>query len=137
MDGTFTFPASGDPPVTTNGNPIVKPFDVTITGRKSASVSAADTSFDPVRLSVEPGTTVTWSNTDPYGHDVTSAQFHDSATDWSFSRTLPPGGTVSHTFDSSGVYEYYCTVHGRSTMCGVVMVGDVSLEKSLPCESTM
>lgn len=140
-DGEFTFPSEGDPAVTSGGSPVVKPFSVTVTGGddsgKMASVKLKDTSFTPMRLSVEPGTTVTWTNRDGYTHDVQSAQFHDTAASWDFySGELSQGATAEHTFDSEGIYEYYCTIHGKSTMCGVVLVGDVSLDKRLPCEES-
>ncbi|WP_396611051.1 plastocyanin/azurin family copper-binding protein [Haloferax sp. S1W] len=100
--------------------------DVTITMRNTA--------FQTVRAEVETGATVEWVNEDGYGHTVTSAQFHDGAESWSFARQVPGGGSVSHTFDSPGIYEYYCTIHGDGTMCGAVLVGGASLDKSLPCE---
>ncbi|MBX0324851.1 cupredoxin domain-containing protein [Halomicroarcula sp. F13] len=99
-----------------------------------ATVTAVDVTFDPIRLEVEPGTTVEWVNEDDFAHDVTSEQFHDAAADWDVAKDLPAGATVSNTFDSEGIYEYYCTIHGQSNQCGVVLVGDVSLDASLPCE---
>lgn len=98
------------------------------------TVEMVNTSFEPLRASVEPGTTVKWVNRDGYAHDVTSATFHEKAASWDFQKQVPSGGTVSHTFEMSGIYEYYCTIHGKSQMCGVVLVGDVSLDKKLPCE---
>ncbi|MFQ3294508.1 MAG: plastocyanin [Halobacteriales archaeon] len=91
--------------------------------------------FGPVRASIAPGETVRWVNRDNAEHNVTSAQFHDSAESWSFSRSLSGGASASQTFESPGVYEYYCTIHGESSMCGVILVGDVSLSNDLPCES--
>lgn len=140
-DGEFTFPSEGDPAVPSGGSPVVKPFSVNVTGGDNsgttASVELKDTSFTPMRLSVEPGTTVTWTNRDGFTHDVQSAQFHDNAASWDFySGELSQGATAEHTFESEGIYEYYCTIHGKSTMCGVVLVGDVSLDKRLPCEET-
>jgi plastocyanin len=99
-----------------------------------ATVAAVDVTFDPLRLEVEPGTTVEWVNEDDFAHDVTSEQFHDVAADWDVAMDLPGGATVSNTFESEGIYEYYCTIHGQSNQCGVVLVGDVSLDESLPCE---
>ncbi|MFB6303146.1 MAG: plastocyanin/azurin family copper-binding protein [Haloferacaceae archaeon] len=135
-DGEFTFPESGDPAVTAGGSPVIKPFDLTVSdGSGTSTVEMRDTSFDPVRLSVAPGTTVEWINRDGYAHDVTSAQFHDTATSWDYeSGDLGQGETATHTFEESGVYEYYCTIHGETRMCGAVLVGDVSLDKDLPCE---
>lgn len=135
-DGEFTFPEDGDPPVTVDGTPLVKPMAVTVEDGSTATVTAKNTAFDPMRLSIDAGTTVTWTNEDSYGHDVTAAQFHDKAEDWNFAEDLPPGESVSHTFDSADVYEYYCTIHGKGTMCGAVIVGDSSLTAALPCEDS-
>lgn len=134
-DDEFTFPENGDPPVTSGGNPLVKPFSVTATA--TATVEMENTAFVPNRLSIDPGTTVEWVNRDRFGHDVQSAQFHDTAASWDhYSGTLGEDDTTEYTFESAGVYEYYCTIHGENTMCGAVLVGDVSLDQSLPCEES-
>lgn len=96
-------------------------------------VEIVSTSFDPRRVEVSVGATVGWKNTSNYGHTVTATQFHDAAETWSLDAGVPAGATGVHTFDSAGVYEYYCTVHGRETMCGVVLVGDATLDGRLPC----
>lgn len=99
-------------------------------------MSMVNTSFSPLKLEVEPGTTVTWDNQDSVAHTVVSAQFHSSASDWSFtSDQIQAGQSTTYTFDTGGVYEYYCDVHGQSNMCGAIIVGDASLSSSLPCES--
>jgi plastocyanin len=93
------------------------------------------TTVAPMRLSVEPGAEVTWRNDDAYSHTLSAGQFHDKAVDWSKNERISPnGGQAKHTFEEAGVYEYYCSIHGKSEMCGVVLVGDVSLDASLPCE---
>jgi plastocyanin len=97
------------------------------------TVELTSSSFDPLQARVAVGGTVEWVNEDSYGHDVTSAQYSDSAVDWDYSESLGGGESVSRTFDSAGVYEYYCTIHGEGNMCGVVVVGDVSYDGSLPC----
>jgi len=102
---------------------------------ESKTVALEGFAFNPVRAFVDPGTTVRWVNEDSAAHDVTSAQFHDAAESWDFSKGLSGGASVSYTFESAGVYEYYCTIHGRSSMCGVIVVGDASLSDDLPCES--
>ncbi|MFB6138055.1 MAG: plastocyanin/azurin family copper-binding protein [Halobacteriaceae archaeon] len=99
----------------------------------TATVSLVSSTFDPVRLDVAVGTTVTWTNEDGYDHDVTSATFSSGATSWDYMASLGAGESASHTFQSAGAYEYYCTIHGQSSMCGVVVVGDVSYDGDLPC----
>lgn len=106
----------------------------TVPGPQNLVVASSST-FDPIRLSVEPGTEVTWQNEDSYTHTVDSDQFHEKAADWTKdARMSANGGQTKHTFDEEGVYEYYCTIHGKEKMCGAVLVGDVSLDESLPCE---
>lgn len=99
-------------------------------------VTVADFAFTPQVLRVLPGTEVTWRNEGNDTHTVQSEVFNpEVATEWSFySADLAVGGSVSHTFEDSGVYEYYCTAHGKTRMCGVVLVGDVEYSATLPCE---
>lgn len=130
----------GDMTDTTTTTPTETPTP-TSTGTTTTTVAQADTvvemqdiSFNPVRAEIGAGATVKWTNNDGFDHDVTSAQFHDKAASWDIAKTLGGGESVTHTFDSSGVFEYKCTIHGKSEMCGAILVGDVSLEKSLPCE---
>lgn len=97
------------------------------------TIVLANTAFNPVQAEVDVGGTVEWVNNDGFDHDVTAAQFNDSATFWEFEQTISDGQRVLYTFDKPGVYEYYCTIHGREHMCGVVLVGDVTRDTSLPC----
>lgn len=118
----------------------------TLTPTSSPTAAATDTpetvtvtldgiAFDPIRMKVPTGATVRWVNEDSFGHDVTAAEFHDAATSWDMATSLGADDSVSHTFDEPGVYEYVCTIHGESSMCGVVLVGGATLGPSLPCES--
>lgn len=101
----------------------------------AATVTMVNTSFSPHELEVPTGTTVVWTNQDGHGHTIVDAQFHDSAESWSYdSGSVASGGQASYTFESAGIYEYYCDVHGQGTMCGVVLVGGTSLDQDLPCE---
>ena len=51
-DGEFTFPQTGDPAVTKDGNPIVKPFAVTLTGEVTPSLSVTDQETSGERVTV-------------------------------------------------------------------------------------
>lgn len=109
--------------------------DATTESGDGDTVAVTGSTFDPLRLSVEPGTEVLWQNEDAYAHAVVADQFHDKAADWSMnSRIIANTGQATHTFEEAGVYEYYCSIHEASEMCGAILVGDVSLEESLPCE---
>lgn len=98
-------------------------------------VEATDNAFDPIRISIDVDDTIEWTNTGSNDHDVVPAQFHDEAEDWTFeSGTLEESESTTETFGTEGIYEYYCSIHGRETMCGAILVGDVELDASLPCE---
>jgi plastocyanin len=105
-----------------------------------ATVRIAPAGNQPREVRVAVGGTVTWVNADSAvvnAHTVTSATFHETATDWEFDEQLPEeGDQVSHTFDSAGVYEYYDREEGRECRCGVVLVGDVDAPGALPCVGT-
>jgi len=89
---------------------------------------------DPLTLSIDSGETVAWQNEDNQVHHIVSRQFHDSAASWDFGRDVSTQLQVTHTFEEAGIYEFACEIHGQQRMCGAVLVGDVSLDASLPCE---
>jgi plastocyanin len=69
------------------------------------AVDIVDLAFEPAMLKVEPGATVTWTNTGEAPHTVT-------ADDGSFeSGTLETGGTFEQTFTDAGMYAYLCQIH--------------------------
>jgi plastocyanin len=69
-------------------------------------------------LSISAGITVQWNNSDTMAHTVT-------ADDGSFdSGPLNPGQSFSHTFNAPGTFPYHCTIHGKTSMSGVVQVGN-------------
>lgn len=71
-------------------------------------------SFAAAVTTVTKGTTVTWTNNDNMMHTVT-------ANDNSFnSGNLTTGGTYSFTFNSTGTFNYHCSIH--SGMTGSVVV---------------
>lgn len=85
-------------------------------------------SFRPETVTVEAGTTVTWTQKDPGFHTVTSGTVEQGgvgvtpAPDGRFdSGELATGKTFTHTFDQSGTYSYFCEIH-PATMRGVVQV---------------
>jgi plastocyanin len=98
------------------------------------TVEIEDESFVPIRKSVPSDTTVVWKTVGDASHVVDSVQFHDTADEWQFrTQTLRSGDSAVYSFDSDGIYEYYCGLQGEE-MCGVILVGDISLSESLPCE---
>ena len=98
-------------------------------------IEIRDGAFQPRVANVPAGSLVRWANHDGHEHAIQSAQFHDAATTWEFSSgVLGDGDIVTHRFEEPGVYEYYCSIRGKGTTCGAVLVGDVELPGSLPCE---
>jgi plastocyanin len=78
-------------------------------------------SLSPSDLDIQVNDTVTWKNNDAAVHTVTTGKpglGFDGRVD---SGVIAQGGTFSHTFDKSGVYEYYCLFH--PWMTGFVSVG--------------
>ncbi len=70
--------------------------------------------FEPDKLTVKAGTTVTWINEDDIPHTVV-------ATDRAFrSKALDTDDKFSFTFTTPGSYEYFCSLHPH--MKAVVVV---------------
>jgi plastocyanin len=79
-----------------------------------ASVTIADFTFGPGDLTVPAGTTVTWTNDDPFAHTLV-------AVDGSFtSPELAGGDQFEFTFEAAGTYAYVCGIH--PSMAGTVTV---------------
>lgn len=128
-NGAGTSPTPSQTEASMGSSPGTSPTE----SQADATVVVENTKFQTLKAEVPTGATVKWVNEDDVSHDVTAAQFHDSAADWSLSQTLSGGQSTTYTFDSEGIYEYYCTIHGQGTMCGAVLVGGATLEESLPC----
>ena len=91
----------------------------------SQGAPAADTkvqidqyAFLPQRITVKPGTTVTWTNDDDDSHTVaSSAKLFKSG-------PLDTGDKFSFTFTTPGTYAYFCSVHPQMT--GTIVVEPAS-----------
>jgi len=69
--------------------------------------------FDPATITVAAGTVVVWTNKDNVAHTVTSTGHFDSG-------SISAGMSFSINFDSTGTFDYHCTLH--SGMTGTVVV---------------
>ena len=70
--------------------------------------------FNPATITVNAGTTITWTNKDGVAHTVTSnTGVFDSG-------TVNPNGTYSHLFSTAGSFPYHCTVHPSMTATVIV-----------------
>lgn len=77
--------------------------------------------FSPATIQVPVGGTVTWYNQDPVPHTVTHPLTGGYSTTGAFEGYLPSGGSYSYTFNTPGVFDYYCRLH--PSMRGSVRVG--------------
>src|SRR5271154_3898830 len=78
--------------------------------RGTSNVVADDTlTFTMQNITVNAGDTVLWSNdiANIAPHTVTS----DPSSTEIFNGSLSPGQTFQHTFNTPGVFGYYCTIH--------------------------
>ncbi len=81
------------------------------------TVTISNSRFDNVELRVAAGTTVTFVNTDPFAHTITSRD--DSQIQFDSGR-FGQDETFEFTFDDPGEYAYFCQIH--PTMRAVVIV---------------
>jgi plastocyanin len=73
--------------------------------------------FTPAELTISAGTTVRWVNQANVFHTITP----DGHTEWSRATVEQQGDSFSHTFDTPGVYPYFCEPH-QPTMTGTITV---------------
>jgi plastocyanin len=90
-------------------------FDGFVSGGDTRVVAVDDNFFSPSDVTVLHGTTVTWQW-------APGASRHSVTFDDGESSAVRDSGSFSRTFDFAGTYSYYCTVHGRAVMSGVVEV---------------
>jgi len=78
------------------------------------AVAIDNFTFNPQKLTVKAGTTVTWTNKDDIPHAVAAVnkQFR--------SKTLDTDDAYSFTFTTPGSYDYFCSLHPHMT--GTIVV---------------
>ncbi len=96
-------------------------------GEADVTIEVSDNVFEPRAVRIDPGSTVTWTNTGLNTHNVMPAEegrFEPVPTG-----SLDPKASASRTFSAPGVYRYYCSIHGTATrgQRGVIVVGDDGL----------
>jgi plastocyanin len=76
------------------------------------AVTISNFAFQPAKITVKKGTTVTWTNQDSIRHDVAP----DDPTDFfRKSDLLDKGESYSVTFSEVGTFTYHCTPHPQMT----------------------
>jgi len=69
-----------------------------------------DRCYIPSSIVIEKGKQVTWVNEDSAFHSVTSG-FYETPTELFDSGHLDPYESYTLTFDESGTFDYFCTLH--------------------------
>lgn len=82
-----------------------------------ATVTIDNFTFSPRRLTIAPGTTVTWVNHDDIPHTVVEENRAFR------SRALDTDDRFSFTFTRAGDFSYFCSLHPRMTGRITVMAG--------------
>ena len=83
---------------------------------QDATVKIKSFMFMPMAVTIHAGDTVTWTNMDEEPHTVTSA---DGGMMFK-SPALDTDDKFSFTFDKSGTYKYFCSIHPH--MVGTIVV---------------
>lgn len=104
------------PTPTSNATPAANATPSASAAPASASVKIENSVYVPDKITIKPGTQVTWTNTDDDEHTVTA----EGDTPLFDSDVFKQGESFSFTFNDPGTYQYVCTVHDY--MNGVVIV---------------
>jgi amicyanin len=83
-----------------------------------SAVSIDNFTFNPQKLAVKAGTTVTWTNKDDIPHAIAAVGKLFK------SETLDTDNSFSFTFTTPGTYEYFCSLHPHMT--GAIVVEAVT-----------
>lgn len=94
----------------------------------TVKVRMYDNAFSPVTMRVPPGTAVTFANVGRNPHNAVAADGRSWSTERAYGAlAMPADAQAAVTFDTAGVYRYYCTYHGTPDgrgMAGTIVVGD-------------
>jgi plastocyanin len=82
-------------------------------------VALYDDYFSPATLTIQPNTTVRWTNRGASLHDVRGVLNASTIQ----SPPLPAGASFEYTFTLPGTYDYICTYHSRNMIGQIVVEG--------------
>lgn len=91
---------------------------VTSSSSNTQVINIQGFTFAPADVTIARGTTVQWVNPSSTLHTVTP-QGHS---EWSSATLATANSTFSHTFNTAGVYNYFCQPHQGAGMIGVIRV---------------
>jgi halocyanin-like protein len=120
--GWFTGDAKGGAVGNYDGTTVNRTGQDSVTVTVGSDANGGSFGFGPAAVRVSPGTEVTFewaSNT----HNVLVEEQPDGA-DWGGHEPIENSGfSFSHTFETEGVYTYYCKPHLTMGMKGAIVVG--------------
>lgn len=83
------------------------------------AVAVQGLAFKPPTLEVAVGATVRWTNQDPTDHTVTAGT--PEGPEATFDLPLDRGANATFTFQKTGTFAYFCSIHG-ARMSGRIVV---------------
>jgi plastocyanin len=92
-------------------------FDLVDTFEGQEITAGDNLAFSQPNLTISAGTAVRWINGGSMLHTVTP----DGHSEWSSADLAPGGASFTHTFNTPGTYDYFCTPHAPG-MSGTVTV---------------
>ena len=87
------------------GDPLANPGNIGDDQTFQGTIDTQDYSFNPVRIQIPVGTTLTWQNNGAVIHTATAQDGSWNTGD------IPGGQSASVTFDKAGTWLYNCTPH--------------------------
>ncbi|NIR87823.1 hypothetical protein GWO13_09825 [Candidatus Bathyarchaeota archaeon] len=78
--------------------------------QKTYNVTISDFAFDPQNLTIRKGDAINWTNNDQVIHTLWFTRVADQST-YELSTPIPPSESWSHTFNETGVLQYYSFEH--------------------------
>jgi amicyanin len=95
--------------------PALAAIVVPVQAQNAANAIGIDNfTFNPQRLTVKAGSTVTWTNKDDIPHAIAAVNKEFK------SKALDTGDAYSFTFAAPGTYQYFCSLHPHMT--GTIVV---------------
>jgi plastocyanin len=87
------------------------------TAPSAGAITITNMMFTPSQISVQKGSTVTWTNNDNVTHTVIDDLDNVGGP---ASGNIEPGSTYSFTFNKTGSFQYHCKLH--PSMRGTIVV---------------
>ena len=121
LAGGSDWAASTNAPAVIDDGALGVSWDATgvATGTLAIDIGGQGAGYTPASPEVQLGTTVTWTNTDSLTHTVTDKE-SQSGLD---SGNIEPGESYTVTFNTVGVFNYFCTQH-------IMMEGSITVVSS-------